>query len=109
MGKAYKNTFRRTNMYTLYKNPIQLDTLYIVQFLYSVGIDLRPNTIIERNHPIEATELPSLYDQDEKKWYVGLHACVAYYENKSLIYDVLQKASEFKNKQSEFRCGSSYS
>ena len=36
-------------MYTLYKNPIQLETLYIVQYLHSKNMVFLPSYIIERN------------------------------------------------------------
>lgn len=50
-------------MYILYKKPLQLDTLYIVQYLHSINITFLPHSIFERNHPPNVTNLPSiLYD-----------------------------------------------
>lgn len=37
--------------YVLYKKPIQYDTLYIVQYLHYLGINIVPTCCIERNHP----------------------------------------------------------
>lgn len=46
--------------YTLYKNPIQLDTLYIVQYLHYNKINFLPSIIIERNYPQFITDLPTI-------------------------------------------------
>ena len=43
--------------YVLYKAPIQLETLCVVQYLYALGIDLRPTSVVERNHSVRATAL----------------------------------------------------
>ena len=42
--------------YTLYKNPIQFDTLSIVQYLYANNIVCLPDICIERNHPAWVTQ-----------------------------------------------------
>jgi hypothetical protein len=46
--------------YILYKKPIQLETLYIVQYLYYLRIICIPKCCIERNYPIWVNDLPSI-------------------------------------------------
>lgn len=81
-------------MYTLYKNPIQLDTLYIVQYLHYNKIVFLPNKIIERNFPQFVTNLPTVvYDNCI---YDGLSNVISLYEKMSGIDHILEKAMEFK-------------
>lgn len=81
-------------MYILYKQPIQLETLYIVQYLHSRGIHLLPSMIVERNYPANVTELPTIvYEQIQ---YNGLDQVVSLYESISGIDNLLEKSKEFK-------------
>ena len=80
--------------YILYKNPVQLETLHIVQYLHSQNITFLPNVIIERNYPSYVTELPTiLYN---RKLYIGIDICIKLYETYSGIDNILEKADEFK-------------
>jgi hypothetical protein len=88
--------------YTLYKNPIQLDTLAIVQFLHSIGIHLVPNACIERNHPGWVTELPSIETSDGRR-YVGYDACIEFFQETTQITDLQQKSALFKLENPSFR------
>ena len=81
-------------MYTLYKNPIQLETLYIVQYLHYKNIMFLPSIIIERNYPQFVTELPTI--NYKNKNYNGLVEIISLYENISGIDNILEKAIEFK-------------
>ncbi len=81
-------------MYILYKNPIQLDTLYIVQYLHYNKINFLPSYIIERSYPDFVTTLPTIFY--EGKYYIGLNEVVKLYENISGINNILEKANEFK-------------
>ena len=81
-------------MYYLYKNPIQLDTLHIVQYLHYKNIKFLPNIIIERNYPPFITHLPTIIYN--KKIYSGLEEVISLYENISGIDNILEKANEFK-------------
>ena len=81
-------------MYTLYKNPIQLETLYIVQYLHYKNIMFLPSIIIERNYPQFVTELPTI--NYKNKIYNGLVEIISLYENISGIDNILEKAIEFK-------------
>ena len=81
--------------YILYKNPTQLDTLYIVQYLYYMGVKLTPRYCIERNHPCWVSELPSIETSNGEK-YIGLESCIAFYEENSGIINLLYKSKQFK-------------
>lgn len=81
-------------MYILYKKPIQLETLNIVQYLHSKNITFLPSMIIEKNYPKFVTELPTI--QYNNKIYTGLEEVISLYENISGIENILEKANEFK-------------
>ena len=81
-------------MYILYKHPIQLETLHIVQYLHHNHICFVPATIVERNHPPNVIELPTIYYN--YTWYSGLEQCIQLYETYSGIDNILEKANEFK-------------
>ncbi len=85
--------------YILYKQPIQLETLHIVQFLHVNGIILLPKYIIERN--LGVAVLPTIiYDNNT---YSGLLEVVKFYENTSGISDLLAKARDWKDKNPNYR------
>ena len=81
--------------YVLYKNPIQLDTLYIVKYLYYNEIKLIPKYCIERNHPSWVIVFPSI-ETDEGERYIGLESCIAFYEKTSGINNLYSKSTLFK-------------
>ena len=87
-------------MYTLYKNPIQLETLYIVQYLHYKNIMFLPSIIIERNYPQFVTELPTI--NYKNKIYNGLVEIISLYENISGIDNILEKAIEFKTQHPKY-------
>lgn len=66
--------------YVLYKEPISPDTLNIVRYLHAQGIDARPASIVERDHPQECRQLPTIYDTKGREWYVGLESCLYFFE-----------------------------
>jgi hypothetical protein len=88
--------------YILYKNPIQLETLYIVQYIHSLGISLLPKAIFERGIPIEIYKLPSIYDINEKILYHGLDETIEFYEKKTKIKKLLSKSYDFKAKNPNY-------
>lgn len=90
----YKYIYTNSIMYTLYKNPIQLDTLYIVQFLHSIGINFQPSLVIERNYPSFVTDLPTIVHNN--MIYSGIEKVISFYEQNSGITNLLEKAKEFK-------------
>jgi len=81
-------------MYVLYKNPIQLETLHIVQYLYQENVHFLPSIIIERSYPIFVTNLPTILYNDNL--YIGLDECIKLFETYSGIDNLLQKSNEFK-------------
>lgn len=87
-------------MYILYKNPIQLETLYIVQYLHYNKINLLPQSIIERNHPQFISQLPSIVHNN--KLYSGLDEVVKFYEDYSGINNLLEKANKFKKQNPKY-------
>lgn len=91
------------NDYILFKNPIQYDTLSIVQYLFTKGIDVKPKMVIERNYPNYITETPSIYIIATGQLYQGLDLCIEFYEMISNIDNLLIKAGNFKNTYPNFR------
>ena len=81
--------------YILYKAPVQLETLSIVQYLHSLGKLARPLYCIERSYPGWVHRVPSIETSSGDK-YIGIDECVEYYEQISGVDDILQKALEFK-------------
>lgn len=92
--------------YILYKNPIQYDTLYIVQYLHYLGINIIPTCCIERNHPSWVNELPSIETiskEKEKERYVGLNECISFFEKITGIENLYEKSQIFKKLNPEYR------
>lgn len=87
-------------MYVLYKNPIQINTLYIVQYLHYNKINFLPSIIIERNYPHFITELPTIIYNNNI--YSGLNEVVSLYENISGINNILEKSIEFKKQNPKY-------
>jgi hypothetical protein len=86
--------------YVLYKMPISLDTLYIVQYLYFHGISMQPDTIIERKYPSYVTELPTI--ECDGVLYKGLDECVRFYETESQVQDLISLSHAFKIKNPRY-------
>ena len=78
----------------MYKNANQTDTLNIVQYLYFINCVLLPTIIVERNHPVNVTELPTILYND--RWYSGLSNVLLLYESMSGIDNLLERSVEFK-------------
>lgn len=87
-------------MYVLYKNPIQIETLNIVQYLHYNKISFLPHTIIERSHPSFVKELPTIVYNN--KTYSGLSQVISLYEEISGISNLLEKANEFKKNNPKY-------
>lgn len=88
--------------YTLYKQPIQLETLAIVRYLHAMGVDARPAAIIERMHPAWVTELPAIETARGER-FVSLRACCEYYERVAGIDEgrILQGALDFARERDD--------
>jgi hypothetical protein len=91
--------------YHLHKAPVQLETLSVVQYLHSLGIDARPALVVERCHAPEASELPSIWDVRGGAWHVGLAACAEFYSRASGVADVLSRARAFTAANPGYRVG----
>lgn len=85
--------------YILYKEPVSLDTLYIVQYLHAHGIKLVPKFIIERNHGVKV--LPTIVCGNNI--YSGLQEVIGFYEQISGITDILTKSREWKELNPDYR------
>ncbi len=107
MENVRKYTTGNTMGYTLFKNPIQKDTLAIVQYLQNLGYNfILPAIVIERNHPYWVTSLPSIATETER--YVGLKGCVEYYEKATGVENLLEKAIEWKKANEHYHCRAGY-
>jgi hypothetical protein len=87
--------------YILHKNPVQMDTLAVVQYLHCAGRPCTPFGCVERGHPEWATELPCIETVDERC--VGLDACVRFWERVSGVAGLMEKALAFKEACPEYR------
>ena len=90
-------------VYVLYKRPVELDTLNAVQYLHHIGVSVEPQACIERNHPPWVTMLPAIHDLTSQRMYVGLDACISFYEQLSGVSDLLQKSRQFKERNPDYR------
>ena len=96
--------------YTLFKNPVQLDTLAIVQYLHSCGVKAEPSRCIERCHPAWVTQLPSIEDDTTGERFVGLLECVHFYERLSdRSPNLLTHALAFRAEHPEYRIHCAFS
>lgn len=62
---------------------------------------MTPVYCIERNHPTWVTELPSIECNGQR--FIGLYACITFYECMTGIHDLHAKAIQFKQEQPNFR------
>ena len=92
--------------YVLYKLPVSLDTLAVVQYLHAHGVPgAVPRACVERSHPPHvAHNLPAILVDDD--WHVGLDACLRFWaalEQKKEDAPLLCRALEWKRRNSDFR------
>ena len=107
---------RRLPAYVLYKQPIQTETLSIVQYLHHEAPHLKPRPFacVERNHPdwIEDTmSLPAIEITDDpgirmRTRYSGLQECVDFFETYSGVSNLTRRASDFKRDNPFYRINS---
>jgi len=88
--------------FILYKNPIQYDTLYIVQYLHSLNINAIPEFCIERNYPSWVSSLPSIKTENDE-YYIGLNQCISFFEKNTEIENLYEKSQQFKNDYPTYR------
>ncbi len=98
--RKYYNSITKIK-YVLYKNPIQLDTLACVQYLFSKGIDARPSYIVERNYPTFCTDLPTIKSENGD-CYIGLFQCLGFYKEQSGLESITKlnyQVNKFKKEK----------
>lgn len=89
--------------YTLYKRPIEMDTLAIVKYLYSIDKPFLPTVIVERAWP-EGIKLPAIYDHRNNLLYEGIDGCVRFYEiTTGEATGLLDRAVHFMNAHPDYR------
>ena len=92
--------------YTLYKNPIQTDTLMLVRYLHFLGKRTAvPSGIVERSFPSWVVELPSI-ETHEGARFVGLEDCIAFLEALAGLHELWSRAQEFALANPEYRVSS---
>jgi hypothetical protein len=92
--------------YILFKKPEQYDTLYIVQYLYSLGTNLQPVSCIEHNHNAfnkNVEQIPTIYNIDNNTYHHGINEVINFYEKQTGIEKILQKSNEFKQQNPNYR------
>lgn len=89
--------------YTIYKHPIEMDTLAIVKYLYSMDKPMLPTVIVERAWP-EGLELPAIYDHRSNLLYEGIDKCAEFYElTAGEPAGLLDRARNFMNSYPGYR------
>lgn len=79
-------------------------TQAIVRYAHAVlGIDIRPPTIIERMHPPQATQLPTIYDRETGIWHVGYDAVITWYEEALNMPNIVKKANDWAAQNENYR------
>jgi hypothetical protein len=63
--------------YVLFKRPVSLDTLAMVQYLHWCGVDARPRAVYERNYPA-GVDAPAIRDDRSTVVHQGLDACATH-------------------------------
>lgn len=94
--------------HVLFKRPVELDTLHVVQYLYSLGHDVRAEACIERNHPEWAVESLPCIETAAGERHVGLDACVRFYAACASVpaSSLVAEAVAFKQAHPEYRISS---
>jgi hypothetical protein len=87
--------------YNLYKEPVQYELVHTIQYLHSQGIHLGPRYCIEQNHPTWVVT-PSIETENGDR-YIGLDACIRFFESTSGISNLAQKAAAFNQENPDYR------
>lgn len=94
-SQAYPSRMKPQLLYKIHGVP-DCDMLQqITKYLYAIGIDMRPNAIIERSFPknIHQNDLPIIVINDNTL--IGLKAIVDHYEKELKIDNLINKSIEF--------------
>ncbi len=79
----------------------------ITRYLYSIGYDMRPKTIIERLFPQNINVLPTLILNNNASL-VGLNSIVNYYEQSLNVNNLLQKSIRFRQLNPNYKITESF-
>ena len=76
---------------------------YLVRYLYTKNIEIRPKNIIERNFPLQIKGIvPSILTKDGK-YILGLINIIDYYNKILNRTDLMDKAKKFRKINPEYR------
>lgn len=98
----------------MYNQPIQTDTLVVVQFLHHHlrgrttspdGHKVTPLYCIERGFPPWVQELPTIENKKNGDVHQGLDACVRFFESETGERDLLRRVLAFKDENPGYRIG----
>jgi hypothetical protein len=90
----YKNIMKPHILYKVH-GTTGCDQLQVVtRYVYYIGHDLRPDTIVERCFPGDITILPTIVLRD-KTVLEGLNTIVAFYEEKLKVTNLLSNSMKF--------------
>lgn len=94
--------------YVLYMTDQQsVDINNIILYLDSRKKNLKPAAVFQRSIPPQIVRLPALHDMDSNTLYVGFDKCLEFYELKSKIKDIHNKAILFIRKNPNYSFGDS--
>jgi len=71
-------------VYILFEHSIPYGIMNIVRYLRERGVNLEPRILVDREFPI-SLQLPSIYDETLKLWFVGKSECIRYMEERSHV------------------------
>lgn len=93
--------------YVLYLGAAQQEINDIILYLDSRKKNFKPAAVFERSFPPQIVRLPALHDMDSNTLYVGFDKCIEFYEGKSKIKDIHNKAILFLRKNPNYVLGDS--
>jgi hypothetical protein len=76
--------------------------LNIVRYLYTKGYDIRADVIVEKNFPVSLDKLPMLTFGDGTILN-GILAITNYYEQRTNIYNLMEKSALFDQLNPDYR------
>ena len=93
--------------YVLYMTDQHYEINNIILYLDSRKKNLKPAAVFQRSIPAQIIRLPALHDMDSNTLYVGFDKCLEFYEKKSRIKDINNKATLFVRKNPSYSFGDS--
>jgi hypothetical protein len=93
--------------YVLYMTDQHIEINDIILYLDSRKKNFKPAAVFQRSFPAQIVRLPALHDMDSNTLYVGFDKCLEFYEAKSKIKDINNKAILFLRKNPNYSLGDS--